>query len=162
MAIIFNDIDIQRFVLEDKILPSDLDKRLQLKPKRGHRESELSIVGSNGSEFRLILRQSNFNSIDFSIILAYSLPNSNQLFRLHRYNGKHQHTNTLEGNTFYDFHIHKATERYQESGFREDTYAEPTKRYSDLRGALSALLSDCNFKENQGGQPTLFDDRSEQ
>jgi len=33
-----------------------------------------------------------------------------------------------------------ATERYQEIGNREDAYAEPTGRYSDICGALQCLL----------------------
>ena len=153
------DTDIQRLVSEEKMLPSEYEKRLQLKSKRGHKEAELDVVGTNGSEFRLILRQSEFNPLDFSVILAYQMPNSNQLFRLRRYNGKsHEHTNKLEGTTFYDFHIHQATERYQDSGFREDTYAEPTKRFSDVQGALRLLFEDCNFKKSSSGQPTFFDE----
>jgi len=55
--------------------------------------------------------------LDFSIILAYCPEASNQLFRLRRYNGKsHEHTNTIEADKFYNYHIHTATERYQELG----------------------------------------------
>ncbi len=51
----------------------------------------------------------------------------------------------MEEQTFYDFHIHMATERYQRTGNREDTYAEPTDRYSDMEGAFTCLLADCGF-----------------
>ena len=35
----------------------------------------------------------------------------------------------MEASTFYDFHIHMATERYQEPGMRGDAYAEATDRF---------------------------------
>jgi hypothetical protein len=142
-----SDIEIARLIAEQKSLPSDYHLRIQVRPKRGHKERELNVVGINGSEFRLILRQSILNPLDFSAILAYRPPDSSQLFRLRRYNGKsHEHTNTLEKVTFYDFHIHMATERYQDAGAREDAYAEPTDCFSDYSKAVECLLSGCNFK----------------
>lgn len=95
----------------------------------------------------------------FSIILAIAVPRSNQLFRLRRYNGKsHEHTNHIEGDTFYDFHIHKATERYQEIGTREDAYAEPTGRYGDFHGALRCLIRDANFDVPSNAQRDFFEE----
>lgn len=46
--------------------------------------------------------------------------------------------------------IHLATERYQNSGRKEEAYAEVTDRYSNLRGALKCLIEDCkvSLKEN--------------
>ena len=58
-----------------------------MKPKRGHDEQHLDITGMAGTEFRLILRQSRINILDFSIILAVLVPQSTQVFRLRRYNG---------------------------------------------------------------------------
>ncbi len=46
----------------------------------------------------------------------------------------------LRKTTFYGFHIHTATERYQQSGYREDTYAEETNRYADYHGAIECML----------------------
>ena len=95
--------------------------------------------------------------MDFSVILAVRVPQSRRLFRLRRYNGKsHEHTNHIERVTFYDFHIHFATERYQEIGAREDTFAEPTDRYSDIGGALDCVISDANFEVPPGSQSVLF------
>lgn len=146
MPILFSDSDIQRLLSEEKPLPLDFQKQIQLKPKRSHKEDEFDFNGKDGSEFRLILRQSKINQFDFSIILAYRIPKSSALFRLRRYNGKsHPHTNSIENKTFYDFHVHTATERYQESGWREDTYAEPTDRFADFHGALRCMLLDCAF-----------------
>jgi hypothetical protein len=141
-----SDAEVQTLMQDPKPLPRGLHQRIQVKPKRGHKERELDISGASGREYRLILRQSDINPLDFSIILAHKIPKTNQLFRLRRYNGKsHEHTNKLEGMTFYDFHIHMATERYQDSGFREDAFAEPTSRYGDFHAAVDCMLSDCRL-----------------
>jgi len=131
----------------------------QLRAKRGHKERDLAIDGVDGNRFRLILRQNDINAFDFSIILAVEVPNTNQLFRLRRYNGKsHEHTNHIEGDTFYDFHIHMATERYQELGTREDAYAETTDRFGDFHGALRCLIQDGAFDLPDDPQGSLFEE----
>lgn len=160
MAIRLSDAEIARLLAERKPMPADYRDLMQIKPKRGHKERELDVNGVEKSEFRLILRQSEFNSLDFSVILAYRPPKTNQLFRLRRYNGKsHEHTNTLDGRTFYDFHVHMATERYQdESGQREDAYAEPSGRFGDFRGAIRCMLEDCGFDVPPNLQGTLFEE----
>ena len=144
-------------IQERKPLPDNYRNRIQLRDKRGHKERELDVTGEKGTQFRLILRQSDFNTLDFSIILAVDPPDSSQLFRLRRYNGKsHEHTNQIEGDTFYDFHIHYATERYQESGAREDAFAELTDRYADFHTALRCMFEDCGFETPKDTQPSLF------
>jgi hypothetical protein len=144
-------------LVEPKLLPDYFQDRIRLKAKRGHKEAELDIIGAYGSNFRLVFRQSTFNVLDFSVILTYQVPQTNVFFRLRRYNGKsHEHTNRLEGNRFYDFHIHVATRRYQESGLREDAYAEATARYADFDGAVQCLWQDCAFILPAGYQPGLW------
>ena len=147
MPIIYSDLEIASLVRECKALPADWYNQIDLKAKRGHHEKHLDITGQAGNEFRLILRKNRINNFDFSIILAVLVPGSNHLFRLCRYNGKsHQHTNHIEKKTFHDFHIHVATERYQQLGTREDAYAKPTGRYGDYDGAFRCLLGDANLK----------------
>ena len=159
MAAIFSDEDIAKLIREKKPLPSDFRARIQTRPRSGHKERELDIEGTEGSDFSLILRQSDLNPLDFSIILAYRPPKSNLLFRLRRYNGRsHEHTNTIEGDKFYDFHIHEATERYQEMGAREDTYAKATDRFADFHQAISCMLKDCGFEVAQDPQRRLFEE----
>jgi hypothetical protein len=159
MAIIFTDQEIAGLIHELKPLPPDYQVKIQTRPKRGHKERELDLKGLSGSEFRLVLRQSLFNSLDFSVILIYRPPNSNQLFRLRRYNGKsHEHTNPIEGEIFYDFHIHQATQRYQEIGAREDTFAEPTDRFAEFQQALTCLFKDCGFEMPFHPQGKLFEE----
>ena len=72
-------------------------------------------------------------------------------------NGKsHEHTNHIEDETFYDFHIHFATERYQRLGTREDAYANPTDRYGDYRGALRCLIDDAHLTVATDPQGEFF------
>jgi hypothetical protein len=157
MPVVLSDKQIGTLIRERKPLPNDYQKKLQLQAKRGHKEAELDLKGDNGSEFVLILRQSEHNPLDFSVVLGYRPPKTNSLFRLRRYNGKsHEHTNKIESNAFYDFHVHAATERYQSSGFREDSYAEPTTTFADFTGALNALLLDCNFVRPPQAQGSFF------
>lgn len=157
MAILLSDSDIAGLLTEPKPLPLDYQSRLQLRPKSGHKERELDITGSNGSGFQVIIRQSLFNPLDFSVILGYFMPESNVLFRLRRYNGRsHQHTNRIEGNTFYNFHVHTATERYQVLGFDEDAHADQTDRFADLGGAIQCMLEDCGFEVPRNTQGILL------
>jgi hypothetical protein len=157
MPIQLSDPDITALLAEPKPLPDDYQSRLQLRPKSGHKERELDVIGAGGSDFQMIIRQSLFNPLDFSVILGYLMPGSNVLFRLRRYNGRsHEHTNRIEGNTFYEFHIHTATERYQVAGYAEDHYAETTDRFADLSGAIQCMLQDCAFEVPSGTQGSLL------
>lgn len=159
MSAKYSDQDIANMLSERKPLPANYQSRIQLRPKRGHKEAELTIEGEQGREYHLILRQSDFNRLDFSIILSVMPEDSNQRFRLHRYNGKsHTHSNQIEKDSYYDFHIHTATERYQRLGSREDTFAEPTDRYADFHTAISCMLDDCGFIVPDEDQGSLFGD----
>ncbi len=159
MVITYTDREIESFVDERKPLPIDWRNRVRLRPKRGHLERHLDLTGEAENEFLLILKQNNVNPLDFSVILAIRVSGSNQLFRLRRYNGRsHEHTNHIEDETFYDFHIHFATERYQELGPREDAYAEPTERYGDYHGAFRCLTDDANLVVPPELQGDLFEE----
>lgn len=157
MAVTYSDREIVSLVQERKPVPTNWRNQISLRTKRNHKEQHLDLVGETGNKFRLILRQNSINPLDFSIILAVQVPQSNQLFRLRRYNGKsHEHTNRIENETFYDFHIHFATDRYQQIGAREDTYAKPTDRYADFHRALRCLIADANFEVPPEPQGDLF------
>jgi hypothetical protein len=67
-----------------------------------------------------------------------------------------QHLINIIEKTFYDFHIHQATTRYQESGSNEDSYAEPTDLFSDFNQALSCMLKDCGIQVPVEPQGRLF------
>lgn len=153
----YSDAEIQEMLDERKTVTSSHSIITRLKQKRAHRQREIDITGAEGHNFRLILRQNEINPLDFSIIIALIPSESNQLFRLKRYNGKsHEHTNRIEKDTFYDFHIHIATERYQDLGVREDSYAEPSDRFSDFHTALQCMFSNCVFEIPDDDRPMLF------
>lgn len=157
MAVTFTDDEIDALIKERKLLPANWRNLTRLKPKRGHDERNLELTGAAGNRFCLILRKSRKNPLDFSVILAVRIPKSNRLFRLRRYNGKsHAHTNRIERQTFRGFHIHTATERYQERGDNEDDYAESTDRYGDFQGAWGCLASDANLVALSDTQTDIF------
>lgn len=153
----FTDAEIAILLNEEKRLPENYSSLIELKSKKGHKEREIAITGGNGNAFLVILRQSEINSLDFSVILGYQLPKSNVVFRLRRYNGKsHEHSNRIEGDVFYGFHVHAATQRYQELGMDEDSYARPSDQYSNIQQALGCLFSDCGFAPLPDDQLNLF------
>lgn len=157
MAIKLTDQEIAALMQEPKKIPNEYGGIFQLKDKKGHKEQEITIPRSDGSLFKIIIRQNRFNILDFSIILGYIAPKSNVLFRLVRVNGKsHKHSNKIEGTDFYDFHIHKATERYQYEGFDEDTYAEVTNEYADIHKAWELFIKECNIILPENSQLPLF------
>lgn len=157
MTSTYSDADIEALLAEQKSVPTDWRTRLRYRQKRGHEEAELDLPGADGNEFRVILRRNSINRLDFSAILAVRIPESNRLFRLRRYNGKsHEHTNQIEDTTFFDFHIHTATERYQQLGSREDAYAEVTDRFGDPEAAIQCLFDDANCDVPPESQMSLF------
>ena len=70
MAVTYSDPEIAALISERKSLPPNWRAQLQLKPKRGHDESELVVIGVGQSEFHVIIRRSQFNPLDFSAILV--------------------------------------------------------------------------------------------
>lgn len=166
MPRILEDREIEALLKEQKALPSNWRTRLKLLPKTDskHLQRDLDVSGANGNAFRIVLRQSVLNVLDFSIILIFREKDGNE-FRLCRYNGKHpsEHTNRLEKpkggeNACFrnQFHIHMATERYQQQGFEIDGYAEVTRRYSSFDSALKEFLGTNGFVLPEEHLP-LFD-----
>jgi len=146
--VILTDEEISGLIAERKPLPAHLSPLGQLTTLNQHLRRDFKISATNRREFTVYIRRGLINVMDFSVVLGYQLPHVNRIFRLRRYNGKaHQHTNVIEGQTFYDYHIHTATERYQrKQGFREESFAEVTNRYLDLEGAIQCMLDDCGFR----------------
>jgi hypothetical protein len=140
------DARIAELISESKTVPDGLLLKRTMSERNRHLQKGYEIYCDGGERFVIKLRQSCVNPMNFSAILGYRLPGLFSIFRLRRYNGKHRHTNSLEKQTFYDFHIHRATERYQRPGFNEDHFAEPTTRFYSLESAIQCLLSDCGFR----------------
>lgn len=164
---ILTDQEITDLISEPKVVPNNWFTRLETEDKAHyqHKEKEVEVEGSKGNLFRIILRQNNLNELDFSIILALREKDSNAIYRLVRFNGKHPspHTNKWEkenrqpNHKFVPaFYIHKATQRYQESSYDIDGYAEVTSSYSDFHSALAQFLLECNIRQEGHGQTSLF------
>jgi hypothetical protein len=157
----FTDAEIQAMLSEQKSSSEPFSSLQSLKAKRAHKEGQIDLDGSTGTKYRIILRQNSLDLFDFSAILGVFPDNSNTLFRLRRYNGRHAHLNSIEKVSLLDFHIHEATERYQSIGLREDSFGVVSNRYSTIHDALLCMISDCNiiFPDlvNQGSL-SLFDD----
>jgi hypothetical protein len=54
MAVQLTDLQIANVLAERKPMPFDFQSRLQLRPKTGHKQRELEIVGAGGSEFEIL------------------------------------------------------------------------------------------------------------
>ena len=141
MDIKYTDQQIAELINERKVLPDDWRTQLD-------KNNSLYIIGELGNRFRLITNLNEKYPSDFSVILAVINPKTGAAFRILRYNGmpKRPHNNRIEKQKIYGYHIHSATERYQERGYDEETYAEETDRYNNLEGALRCLIQDANFE----------------
>lgn len=156
-SVTYTDAEIAALTAERKGLPANWRRRMRLVPKESQAERQLDLVGAEANEYRLILRQSLINGLDFSLILAVRVPSSTRLFRLRRYNGhSHRHRNRIERTAIYGFHVHTATERYQARGLREDGFAEPTDRYFDFESAKRCLFEDTNIELPSDQQAQLL------
>ena len=156
MLIFLSDTEINALILEEKRIDSKAFDLSSMRKKKGHKELDILIPRSDGSQFKIILRQNSNDHLDFSAILAYIPVRHKQDFKLKRYNGKHVHSNRLHKNKFYDFHIHIASEEYQRAGMKEESFAEPTTRYSSLSEAIDCLVKDCNVILPEDRQLKLF------
>ncbi len=166
MARILTDREIDELLHEHKSLPTNWQSRLQPRPKSNfsYSQRDYEIQGENGHVFRIVIRKNEINPLDFSIILTFR-DNNGAEFNLCRYNGRHpsQHTNKLEkaeglsNSKFRNaFHIHKATQRYQEMDLAIDGYAEATDDYSSFDTALHVFVRSNGFSVDTDEGPTLF------
>ena len=149
MAVIYTDAEIAALIAEPKLVTPRQGKAITRKLSR-YEVATINVLGDAGSDFRVIFRRSRQNPSDFSIILAVQPVQGGHIFHLRRYDGRHWHTNHLESTSrnkdrFYDFHIHTATERYQESNFPDDGYAEVTDQYHDINSAIKYMAGDAKL-----------------
>jgi hypothetical protein len=161
------DAEIAELLAEVKRIPSQW--RALLKPKvksnTKYGQNEFSFKGHAGHSFALSIRTANDNLLDFSIILAFS--DGGHEYNLIRHNGKHKsdHTNIIEHRLGLPdsrlrnvFHIHHATQRYQEQDLQIEGFAQPTTLYSDVEGAIELMVSRYGFiVEVPAAKLPLFD-----
>lgn len=151
---ILTDAEIHQLLSQRKYFPENPRVRPRPKAHAQHEESELSLTTDSQLVFKVRIRKHRFNALKFSIILLYRDQENKTWLRLLRCNGKHEHSNDLEGERFYAFHVHKATQRYMEAGYREDLYAYEAP-YSSFDGALNYFFEIANCRR-AGENPTLF------
>ena len=163
---ILSDSEIAALIGEAKPLPPNWQTRLRPRPKANAQfeQRELDIPISGGRRFKIVIKKSILNLFDFSIILMFQDTDGSE-FRLTRYNGRHssRHSNKWEKmrdlpNSQFEpaFHIHVATERYQQASLKIDGYAEVTDMYNDYPSALEAFLSGCCFQRDDPAQKRLL------
>lgn len=166
MPRVLTDQEIEDLIREPKPLPANWQTRLRPRPKTRYQydERQLEVVSEAGRHFRIIARRNRQNQLDFSIILFFEDADGSE-YNLIRYNGKHssRHTNRWEkyrglpSSRFDpDFHIHRATERYQRDGYAIDGYAEVTGAYGDFGSAMEAFLDACGFQRADSSQQRLL------
>jgi hypothetical protein len=150
-----SETEIQELLQERKPLPTNWETRLRLIPKsqEAFNQRDYPVQGSNGHEFRLILRSNRLHPQDFSVLLIFKDTDGTE-YILRRHNGTHpsKHTNEYEKRQNLPnaelpicFHRHLATERYQRAGLRIDGYAEQTNDYNDMQTAKNAMFRDARF-----------------
>ena len=141
MTMIHTDDQIDKWMQARKELPPDWHNSIW-------KHKGLDVLGDDDNTYRIIIRDEYRRKPSFSVILLVYPFDTNQGVRLRRYNSPHgKHINHLEGSVVYQYHIHKATERYQRNRDRIDHYAEETSRFNDIHGALQCLIEDGNFQE---------------
>lgn len=143
---VLSDSDIARLVAERKPEQDPEVIVAARKEVERHLRHSVPVKGQDGSRFDLTVPQSTLNPRDFSVILTH-VTSAGRAINLLRFNGSsHPHRNAIEGDRFaFVSHIHRATERYQRAGYDAEGYAVPTDDFTDLVGALYALLAEAHF-----------------
>lgn len=140
--VILTDNDIDNLIRGDKFLQASVLNNSKWKIVGAHRKKEVPVSDMQGNDsFAVFWRQTTYDALDFTVGLSYKVPDSTQRINLIRCNGKsHTHTNKLEGNKLeVTFHIHRATEKYQNMGFKAEDHAETTDKYSTMDEAFKYL-----------------------
>lgn len=143
----------------------DCPKRLtnpqaRSKNKEGHEQINYKVTSTDGSghEFEVYKRQNLREGMedDFSCGISWIAPNG-ETMTLKRYNGpNHDHPNHLEKVRLgYTCHIHISTEKYIKANRKAEGFAEATKRYSTVEGALHCLVTDCKISGIQTSSDNL-------
>jgi len=169
MPRILSDSEIAGLLNERKVLPRNWERRLapRTTPGQAHLRRSFALKGEEGHQFVIDVRQNPNSLLDFSVILSF-LDTDGHRYILIRFNGKHQsqHTNKWEKKNKQPnaefrnaFHVHTATERYQEEGFSIDGYAKITDSYSSFETALRAFADSNGFVPEGGdaAQGRLFE-----
>lgn len=117
---------------------------------KDHNQVTIEVTGESGKLYEIRSRRKSDpnDPMAFSIIL--SCTEGNRTVNLIRCNGHHEeHTNQIEKNNGHPdavipentCHIHRITERYQEAKRLPESFAVPTRAYSNFDEAVEHMCS---------------------
>lgn len=154
-SVIYNNQEIESLIKAPKYLeedPSSLNWSLG-----NHIRANTTATDDEGNLYHIIFRLNQADPNNFTVILAVENPDTGKLFHLRRYNGPgmQDHTNTIENESFYGFHIHEATVRYQKAGKDAEHYAVQTDRFNDMESAFACMVDDCALSYKNRSQLSL-------
>lgn len=150
----------------DEPTDADLD-RLRREPKRvvnpgarwaarrGSERKDFHLDGESGAHYRLFLRRSLYDALQYTAGIAVVKPDGT-LLTLARYNGSHFH-----GSARLTPHVHLTTAQAIRDGLKPECGASRTDRYGDVEGALRCLVHDFRVAGLPGIDPDerlLFDE----
>jgi hypothetical protein len=125
-----------------------------------HVRRDFKVVSAdNKHEFVLFTRQSTVISDNFSAGLRWRSKTGEEAILIRCNGSDHAHGNAIEREQFAAHqHIHMATERYIVAGRKAESFAEPSKKYSTLAGALHELVQLAKIAglQTQPDEPDLF------
>lgn len=140
-----NDQEIKRLIGLEKIYNGN---SIKWKTQRKSTRCDC-LIHSNEIDgyFVLYARQNEIDIDNYSCGIKLVQSGKDDITLLRCNGSGHPHTNTLEREDIdYECHIHMATERYLNSGYKIDHFATKTSQYNDLQGAIECLISMCNIK----------------
>lgn len=97
-------------------------------------------------QFVLFTRQSTVIHESYSAGLRWKSKTGEEVILVRCNGADHPHSNAIERESFSaQCHIHRATERYIMEGRKAESFAQPSKTYRTLAGALHYLIELANI-----------------
>jgi hypothetical protein len=112
------------------------------------RRRNFEVVSLDGHQrFAVYTRLNLLMASDYSAGIRWIRPSGDEV-PLARYNGpSHEHTNRIERDRMsFQTHVHLATERYQQAGYKTDGFARAINDYQDIDSALVVLCREWNIE----------------
>ena len=132
-----------------------------------HRRRDYRVLSEDGEHrFALFTRQSTKIPDGFTAGLLWHAKTGEDVVLLRCNGSDHPHPNVLESERIEcKCHVHLATERYIQANRKSEGYAQETRAYHTLDGALHHLVQRANIQglktEPDGAQQAgLFGDKS--
>ena len=161
------DADVKVFLSSRKYLSQkDIDSLRHPSIPNGaetrYLRSKINVRDDFENRFEVFVRVNNEIPGDFSVGVIYRPEGYDKGIVLRRYNGNsHSHTNKIEREKIVrKFHIHEATERYQDAGYKAEDYATISTGYSTYQEAIDRMIDECNLRVK--GQFSLTDAHGEE